>query len=51
MEEYEAYLIVLPACQIAIRIGLSSRVYHEEVTSQCQPGTLSNRKIENAYSE
>jgi len=51
VEECETYLIVLPACQIAMRIGLSSRVYHEDVTSQCQPGTLSNRKMENTYSK
>lgn len=37
-------LIVLPACQIAIRIGLSSRVYHEDVTSQSQPRILFDRK-------
>jgi hypothetical protein len=51
LKERDTYLMVLPACQIAIRIGLSSRVYHEDVTFQCQPGTLSNRRIENTHSK
>jgi hypothetical protein len=51
MEECETYLIVLPACQIAIRIGLSSRVYHDDVTSQCQLGTQSNRKIKKIHTQ
>ena len=33
-------LIVLPACHIAIRIGDSSRLYHEDVTALNQPGIL-----------
>ena len=33
LKERDTHLMVLPACQIAIRIGLSSRVYHEDVTS------------------
>jgi len=33
--------MVLPACHIAMRMGFSSLVYHEDVTAQSQPGTLS----------